>query len=202
MLNAVENNNKQVEDKDELKEIHVGKQNEIIRCTEKRSNPIMERSSPSTVEQVTENTNIDKFGTSAGGTPQTDTALKKSPNSIDTCFKSDLVDDRTGKAKEYSTATVKILQLEKEISRLKEERSALRTQAGSLIKENGEIKASLGKVKTEKGNLTREYKQLRAQFDEHERSTRQHTIMLNTRLERLQHAKLAADQGCLKLSLK
>ncbi len=193
----IDNNNKEAQDKDELREVHSGKQNETIKCTEKGSSPSMERSSPSTVKQVTENTNIDNFCTSTGGTSQTDTCF-----SINTCLKSDLVDDITGNAEEYSIATVKKLQHEKEIRTLREERNVLRTQAESLIKEKREIKVSLGKVKTEKGKLTREYKQLKAQFDEHERSTRQHTIMLNTRLERLQHAKLAADQGCLKLSLK
>ena len=207
---VVENNNKEAEDKDKLKEIHVSKQKEIIKCTEKSSDPLVDRSSPSTIEQVTENRNIQKVvqihdiskeRTRAGGTPQTDTAATRNlPNLLDICLKSELVDGNTGEAKEYSTATVKKLQLEKEI--LREERSALRTQAESLIKENGEIKASLGKLKTKKENLTRQYKQLQGQFDEHVQSTRQHTFMLNTRLERLQHAKLAADQGCLKLSLK
>ena len=85
---------------------------------------------------------------------------------------------------------------------LKEEKNALQSETERLIKENREIKAALRSVEAEKENLTREYTQLQAQCEEHERRSRQHTFMLNTRLERLQHAKLAADQGCLKLSLK
>ena len=85
---------------------------------------------------------------------------------------------------------------------LTEEKDVLQSETERLIKENREIKAALRSVEAEKENLTREYTQLQAQCEEHERRSRQHTLMLNTRLERLQHAKLAADQGCLKLSLK
>lgn len=209
----VENNNKDTEDKDDLKRIHASEQNGI-NCTEKRthftdtSNPSEENASPSTVEQSSENTivheavqssHISKENTGAGGTPQRK-ARRKLPNLVDSFLKSDLIDGRVGEGKEHLTATLKKLQLEKEI--LKVERNALQSETERLIKENGEIKASIRRVETEKENLTREYKQLQAQFEEHERRTRQRAFMLNTRLERLQHAKLAADQGCLKLSLK
>lgn len=198
----VDNKNMKVEDKDELKETHVSKKNEMCKCTEKYV--CMKRSSTSAVEQATETKNIHEVvendhmsndtSPTAGEMLQTEKAGRKLADL------KDLVDDRSVQGKEYSTEEVKKLQLEKEMQR--EERNALQTQTESLIKENREIKASLEKLQLDKDNLAREYKTLQADLDKHERSTRHHTFMLNTRLERLQHAKLAAHQSCLKLSLE
>lgn len=198
----VDNKNMKVEDKDELKETNVSKKNEMCKCTEKFV--CMRRSSTRSVEQATETKNIHEVvqtdhtsndtSTTAGETLQTQTAARKLTNFID------LIDDRTVQGKEYSTEEVKKLQLEKEM--LREERNALRTQTESLIKENRETKVSLEKVQLDQENLAREYKALQSHLEKHERSTRHHTFTLNTRLERLQHAKLTAHQSCLKLSLE
>ena len=214
---TVENNNKEAEDKDDLKGeqtrehtvINRAEKNEKCSNFTETSNLLVENTSPSTVGRSSENNitqeavqgcHISKDNMRAGGTPQK-RARKKLPNLVDSFLKSmDLTDDKAEEEKEQTTATLTKLQLENEI--LKEERNALQSETGRLIKENGEIKASLRRVETEKEDLTREYKQLQAQFEEHARRSRQQTFMLNTRFERLQHAKLAADQGCLKLSLK
>ena len=210
---TVENNNEEAEDKDDLKGVQTRQYN-VIKRAEKSSNftekstPLMENTSPRTVGRSSENkimheavqsSHTSKDNTRAGGTPQI-RGRRKLPNLVDSFLKSDLIDGRAEEEEEHATAILKKLQIEKEI--LKEERNTLQSETERLIKENREIKASLRRVETEKEYLTREYKQLQAQFEEHERSSRQQTFMLNTRLERLQHAKLAADQGCLKLSLK
>ena len=208
-----ENNNKEAKDKGDLKGTQTSEQNainrtELSKSVTKTSNSLVENTSQSTVGQSSENAFIHEAVQSshmsrdkirAGGTPQRK-ARKKLPNLVDSFLKSDLIDGRAEEEKEHATATLKKLQLEKEI--LQDERKALQSETERLIKENQEIKASLKHVETEKENLTREYKRLQAEFEEHERRSRQHTFALNTRLERLQHAKLAADQGCLKLSLK
>lgn len=210
---TVENNNKEAEDKDDLKGAQTRKHNVINRADKnshftETSNSLVEKISPSTVGRSSENTiiqeaaqgsHMSKDNMRAGGTSQK-RARKKLPNVAKSFLKSDLIDGGAEEEREHITATLKKLQLEKEM--LKEEKNALRSETDRLIKENRETKASLRRVKAEKENLTREYKQLQAQSEEHERRSRQHTFVLNTRLERLQHAKLAADQGCLKLSLK
>lgn len=210
---TVENNNNGAEDKDDLKGEQTREHN-VVNRAEKNSNftetsyPLVENISPSTARRSSENTvihgtvqggHMSKDNMRAGGTSQK-RARKKLPNLVNSFLKSDLIDGGAEEEKEHTAATLKKLQLEKEM--LKEERNALQSETEKLIKENKEIKASLLRVETEKENLTREYTQLKAQCEEHERRSRQHTFMLNTRLERLQHAKLAADQGCLKLSLK
>ena len=205
---TVENNNKEVEDNDDLKGAQK-RQHNVINLAEKETNsPLVEKISSSTVGRSSENTiiqeavqgsHMSKDNIRAGGTSQK-RARKKLPNLVNSFLKSDLIDGGAEEENEHTTATLKKLQLEKEM--LKEEKNALQSETERLIKENREIKASLRSVEAEKENLTREYTQLQAQCEEHERRSRQHTFMLNTRLERLQHAKLAADQGCLKLSLK
>lgn len=210
---TVENNNKEAEDKDDLKGAQTREHNVINRAEKssnftETSNPLVEKTSPSTVGRSSHNTiiheavqgnNMSKDNMRAGGTPQR-RARRKLLNLADSFMKSDLIDGRAGEEREHAAATLKKLQLENEI--LKEERNAFQSETERLITENGEIKVSLRRVETEKENLTREYKLLQAQFEEHERTSRQQTFMLNTRFERLQHAKLAAEQGCLKLSLK
>lgn len=211
---TAENNNKELADKDELKaETHEITQNgNKLSTAEKRTN-VTEGSNPtvavsSSVEQSSGNTTkheqivhiAGKDNTKADGTPQK--TRRKRPNLIDShgSLKSELVDGGVGEAREHSKATVKELKLGKEIQQ-KETNYALQSQAERwLIKEK--MKASLGKEQTEKEILTRECEQLQTQFDEYKRSTRQHTFMLKSRLERLQYAKLAAEQGCLKFSLK
>ena len=210
---TVENNNKEAEDKDDLKVAQTREHN-VINRAEKNSNftetsyPLVENILPSTGRRSSENTiiqgdvqdsHMNKDNMRAGGTSQ-NRAREKLPSLVNSFLKSDLIDGGAEEEKEHTAATLKKLQLEKEM--LKEERNALQSETEKLIKENKEIKASLRRVETEKDNLTEEYSQLQAQCEEHERISRQHTFMLNTRLERLQHAKLAADQGCLKLSLK
>ena len=213
--NTVENNNKEAEDKDDLKEAQTRKHNVINRAEKteesssfiEMSNPLVENTSPSTVgrssekiiDEAAQGSQTSKDNMRAGGTPQ-ERARRTLPNLVDSFLKSSLTDGRAEEEKEHTTAAITKLQLENEI--LKEERNAFQSETERLIKENREIKASLRRVETEKENLIREYKQLQAQFEEHERKSRQQTFMLNTRFERLQHAKLAADQGCLKLSLK
>ena len=209
----IKNNNKDTKDKDDLGATQTSTQNAINR-TEKSTNfkktskPLVEKPSPSTVTQAMENTIINddaqrchtrKDNIRAGVSPQRK-ARRKLPNLADSILKSDLNDDRAEEEREHTTATLNKLQFEKEI--LQDERNALQSETERLIKENREIKASLRNVETEKENLTRECKQLQVQFEEQERRSRQHAFILNTRLERLQHSKLAAVQGCLKLSLK
>lgn len=210
---VIKNNNKDAKDKDDLGATQASTQNPINRIGKntgfkKTSKPLVEKTSPSTVAQAIENTirhddvqscHTRKDNIRAGVSPQRK-ARRKLPNLVDSFLKSDLNDDRAEEEREHTTATLNKLQLEKEI--LQDERNALQSETERLIKENREIKASLRNVETEKENQTREYKQLQVQFEEQERRSRQHAFILNTRLERLQHAKLAAVQGCLKLSLK
>ena len=209
----IKNNNKDAKDKYDLGETQASTQNAINRTGistsfKTTSKPVVEKTSPSTVTQAIENTirhddaqscHTRKDNIRAGASPQRK-ARRKLPNLVDSFLKSDLNDDRAEEEREHTTATLNKLQLEREI--LQDERNALQSETERLVKENRKIKASLRDVETEKENLTREYKQLQVQFDEQERRSRQHAFILNTRLERLQHAKLAAVQGCLKLSLK
>lgn len=95
---------------------------------------------------------------------------------------------------------IKKLELEKE--ELRKESNALQSQIEMLIKENKNVKASLTREQTEKEIVTQKCGQLQAQLDEHKDSTRHHMFKLKSRVERLQHAKLAAEQGCLNLSLR
>ena len=209
----IKNNNKDTKDKDDLGATQTSTHNAINRTGistsfKKTSKPLVEKTSPSTVAQAIENTirhgdaqscHTRKDNIRAGVSPQRK-AKRKLPNLADSFLKSDLNDDRAEEEREHTTATLNKLQFEKEI--LQDERNALQSETETLIKENREIKASLRNVETEKENLTRECKQLQVQFEEQERRSRQHAFILNTRLERLQHSKLAAVQGCLKLSLK
>ena len=95
---------------------------------------------------------------------------------------------------------IKKLELEKE--ELRKESNALQSQIEMLIKENKNVKASLTREQTEKEIVTQKCGQIQAQLDEHEDSTRHHIFKLKSQVERLQHAKLAAEQGCLNLSLR
>ena len=78
----------------------------------------------------------------------------------------------------------------------------MKYQIEMLIKESKYFKASLTKEQREKSPLTQECKQLQGQLEEIKQSTRQKLFTLSSRLKRLQHTKLAADQGCLHLSLR
>ena len=206
-------NNKETGHKDVLimKEVHKSKKNEIKFTDE--GTKVTELShhladiALSSMEQSSDSESIHKHyaqtsedNTDAGGTQQK-TPKRKISNLIDSFFKSASVDvesEETGEARWRET--VKHLQLEKET--LVKENSALQSQSKGLIRENNESKISLERLKKEKENLSREYNQLRVQLDEQQRNTRHRTFMLNSGLERLQHAKLIADQRCLNLSLK
>ena len=98
------------------------------------------------------------------------------------------------------TVLVKKLQIETET--LRNEAQALRSQSELLIKDNRDVKDSLAREKTERENAMQKCKELQRKLDEHDKGSRERAFLLNSRLERLQHAKLAADQGCLKFSLR
>ena len=108
-----------------------------------------------------------------------------------------------GKTKEERgglTVSVKKLQIETET--LRNEAEALRSQLEVLVKDNRDVKDSLAREKTERENAMQKCKELQRKLDEHDKGSRERAFLLNSRLERLQHAKLAADQGCLKFSLR
>ena len=98
------------------------------------------------------------------------------------------------------TVSVKKLQIETET--LRNEAQALRSQLEVLVKDNRDVKDSLAREKTERENAMQKCKELQRKLDEHDKGSRERAFLLNSRLERLQHAKLAADQGCLKFSLR
>ena len=98
------------------------------------------------------------------------------------------------------TVSVKKLQIETET--LRNEAQALRSQLEVLVKDNRDVKDSLAREKTERENAMQKCKELQRKLDEHDKGSRERTFLLNSRLERLRHAKLAADQGCLKFSLR
>lgn len=98
------------------------------------------------------------------------------------------------------TVSVKKLQMETET--LRNEAQALRSQLDVLVKYNKDVKDSLASEKTERVNAMQKCKELQRKLDEHDKVSRERAFLLNSRLERLQHAKLAADQGCLKFSLR
>lgn len=98
------------------------------------------------------------------------------------------------------TVSVKKLQIETETVR--NEGQTLRSQLEVLIKDNRGLKDSLAREKTERENAMQKCKELQRKLDEHDKGSRERAFLLNSRLERLQHAKLAADQGCLKFSLR
>ena len=98
------------------------------------------------------------------------------------------------------TVSVKKLQIETET--LRNEAQALRSQLEVLVKDNSDVKDSLAREKTERENAMQKCKELQRKLDEHDKGSRERAFLLNSRLERLQHAKLAADQGCLKFSLR
>ena len=98
------------------------------------------------------------------------------------------------------TVSVKKLQIETET--LRNEAQALRSQLEVLVKDNRDVKDSLAREKTERENAMQKRKELQRKLDEQDKGSRERAFLLNSRLERLQHAKLAADQGCLKLSLR
>ena len=100
----------------------------------------------------------------------------------------------------HATRLIKKLELEKQ--ELRKESNVLQSQIEMLIMENKNIKASLTREQTEKEIMTKKCGQLHAQLDEHKDSTRQHMFKLKSQVERLQHAKLVAEQGCLNLSLR
>ena len=98
------------------------------------------------------------------------------------------------------TVSVKKLQIETETVR--NEGQTLRSQLEVLIKDNRGLKDSLAREKRERENAMQKCKELQRKLDEHDKGSRERAFLLNSRLERLQHAKLAADQGCLKFSLR
>ena len=192
--NKKENNKQKID----LEEKHDSAQDDS-KCTEKKSSSF---DSPPSLEIATKQGRANQITTDNGtaNASQQKRPRRKLPNLIreGLLTEADLADVRPGEA--HSTTLVKKLELEKE--ELKKEASALKSQTEMLIEENRNVKASLEREQTEKENVTQKCKELQVQLDELERSARQHTFMLNSRLERLQHAKLAADQGCLHLSLR
>ena len=125
---------------------------------------------------------------------------RKLPNQKDGLLRPYPADERPGWTGGHYTTLVKEVKGEKE--ELRKEAHALKSQIEMLIKENRNFEASLAKEQTEKQDMTQKCDELEAQLHEHEQISRQHKFMLKSRLERLQHAKLAADQGCLHLSLR
>ena len=107
---------------------------------------------------------------------------------------------KTTEEKGGLTVSVKKLQMETET--LRNEAQALRSQLEVLVKDNRDVKDSLAREKTERENAMQKSKELQRKLDEHDKGSRERAFLLNSRLERLQHAKLAADQGCLKFSLR
>ena len=107
---------------------------------------------------------------------------------------------KTTEEKGSLTVSVKKLQIETET--LRNEAQALRSQLEVLVKDNTDVKDSLTREKTERENAIQKCKELQRKLDEHDKGSRERAFLLNSRLERLQHAKLAADQGCLKFSLR
>ena len=107
---------------------------------------------------------------------------------------------KTTEEKGSLTVSVKKLQIETET--LRNEAQALRSQLEVLVKDNTDVKDSLAREKTERENAIQKCKELQRKLDEHDKGSRERAFLLNSRLERLQHAKLAADQGCLKFSLR
>ena len=107
---------------------------------------------------------------------------------------------KTTEEKGSLTVSVKKLQIETET--LRNEAQALRSQLEVLVKDNRDVKDSLAREKTERENAMQKCKELQRKLDEHDKGSRERAFLLNSRLERLQHAKLAADQGCLKFSLR
>lgn len=107
---------------------------------------------------------------------------------------------KTTQERERLTVSVKKLQIETET--LRNEAQALRSQLEVLVKDNRDVKDSLAREKKERENAMQKCKELQRKLDEHDKGSRERAFLLNSRLERLQHAKLAADQGCLKFSLR
>ena len=107
---------------------------------------------------------------------------------------------KTTEEKGGLTVSVKKLQIKTET--LRNEAQALRSQLEVLVKYNRDVKDSLASEKTERVNAIQKCKELQRKLDEHDKVSRERAFLLNSRLERLQHAKLAADQGCLKFSLR
>ncbi|PFX19765.1 hypothetical protein AWC38_SpisGene15799 [Stylophora pistillata] len=145
-------------------------------------------------------THKSKDNTNAGD-KQRKTSKRKLPRLIDSFFKSAPVDveaPETGEVKWLEN--VRNLQEEKEA--LTRENNALQSQVNGLFRENNDIKSFLRKQQTELESLSQEYSLLQIHLDEQKQSTRHQTFLLNSRLERLQNAKVVADQRCLNLSLK
>ena len=107
---------------------------------------------------------------------------------------------RTTEERGGLTVSVKKLQIETQT--LRNEAQTLRSQLEVLVKDNRDVKDSLAREKTERENAMQKCKELQRKLDEHDKGSRERAFLLNSRLERLQHAKLAADQGCLKFSLR
>lgn len=107
---------------------------------------------------------------------------------------------KTTEEREGLTVSVKKLQIETET--LRNEAQTLRSQLEVLIKDNRDVKDSLAREKMQRENAMQKCKELQRKLDEHDKGSRERAFLLNSRLERLQHAKLAADQGCLKFSLR
>ena len=107
---------------------------------------------------------------------------------------------KTTEEREGLTVSVKKLQIETET--LRNEAQALKSKLEVLIKDNRDVKDSLAREKKERENTMQKCKELQRKLDEHDKGSRERVFLLNSRLERLQHAKLAADQGCLKFSLR
>ncbi|CAH3105607.1 unnamed protein product, partial [Porites lobata] len=105
-------------------------------------------------------------------------------------------------AEEKGGLTVSVKKLQMETETLRNEAQALRSQLEVLVKDNKDVKDSLASEKTERENAIQKCKELQRKLDEHDKGSRERAFLLNSRLERLQHAKLAADQGCLKFSLR
>ena len=98
--------------------------------------------------------------------------------------------------------TISVNKLQIETETLRNEEQTLRSQLEVLIKDNRDVKDSLAREKKERENAMQKCKELQPKLDEHDKESRERAFLLNSRLERLQHAKLAADQGCLKFNLR
>ena len=145
-------------------------------------------------------THKSKDNTDAGDS-QRKTSKRKLPHLIDSFFKSTSVDVEASEPRE-SKWLEKVRNLQEEKEAITRENCALQSQVNGLFRENNEMKSFLRKQQTEIESLSQEYGLLQIKLEEQEQSTRHQIFLLNSRLERLQNAKLIADQRCLNLSLK
>ena len=189
-----------------LKEIHKTTQDHSAKCTKTfTSDSLAERSSsaldaPPVDATEHERANQITTDTTPVTQQQRPPQRRKLPNVKGGLLRPNLADERPGWTRGHYTTLV--MEVEREKEELRKEANALKSQIEMLIKENRNFEASLVKEQTEKHNMTQKCDKLEAQLDKHEKTSRQQKFMLKSRLERLQHAKLAADQGCLHLSLR